>query len=311
MRKTLILLASVALIVLLASGVALLVADNPARAAFPGENGKIAFVREVHRFSQVFTMGPAGGKQTQLTFKETGSGWSPTWSPGGRKIAYVRYSASSGSTDIYMMNADGTHKVPITTNGKDDYDPAWSPSGQRLVFLRDVVDEQHHWNFDLFTVSRDGSNVVRLTRTEAAEASPAWSPDGVTIAFSKLTSSPDCYGVGLFVMKADGSEEPSLLVSPETLGCPERSFGVDWSPDGQWIVFSEGSIYSWQSLTKVRADGTELTQLSPCCGVSPAWSPNGEKIVFSGGRLLYKMNADGTGTESITEGWMPSWQPFK
>jgi TolB protein len=294
--------------------VALVGTAKPGEAAFPGQNGKIAFIREVNRVSQVFTMGPAGGKQTQLTFNDTGS-YSPAWSPGGRKIAFGRYSASSGSKGIYIMNADGSHKVPLTTSKKDDFDPAWSPSGQRLVFVREVIHTVHRLNVDLLTVSRDGSDVIRLTRTEEREWNPAWSPDGGTIAFSKYAWSQDCGEVGLFVMQADGSEEPSMLASPDDIGCPNYMFGADWSPDGQWIVFGTADYDSCCYTYKVRADGTEPTFVTHSAGAQ-AWSPDGTKIVFTnydGG--LYKMNPDGTNKKRIVEGpeglgFASSWQPL-
>ncbi len=33
-------------------------------------------------------------------------GWSPAWSPDGRQLAFLR--GGTSSTDIYVVNADGT-----------------------------------------------------------------------------------------------------------------------------------------------------------------------------------------------------------
>src|SRR5215216_5273635 len=56
MKRTLLLLASMALATLLASVVALVAPKEQARAAFPGINGKIVFVRDSARYSHIFVI---------------------------------------------------------------------------------------------------------------------------------------------------------------------------------------------------------------------------------------------------------------
>jgi Tol biopolymer transport system component len=293
--------------VLAALLLALVAAVKLTQAAFPSEYGKIVFMRD-----QLFTMDPDGSDQTQLTHHKSG-GLFPTWSPNGRKIAFSRYGGSPFQSDIYIMSADGSHKVPITASDKSEGSISWSPSGKRLVFDRLVsgCGCGGTGNYDLFTIRSDGSNQIRLTRTERPEVNPAWSPGGKKIAFAKTFSR----FYAIFVMKADGSQAPSLLVRPRQMNYPKYSpQGVEWSPDGQWLVFSFG----WR-MYKVKADGTELTHLSS--GGWPAWSPDGTKIIFTDIRdgdsqdyTLYTMNTDGTDQKRLVEGpegrgSTPSWQP--
>ena len=49
--------------------------------------------------------------------------WHPTWSPDGKKIAFV--SERDGNKEIYVMNADGTHQINLNNNPCDDRDPDW------------------------------------------------------------------------------------------------------------------------------------------------------------------------------------------
>src|SRR5215203_7252400 len=82
MRRTVLLLASTGLVVLLASVVALGVLNTRAQAAFPGANGRIAVVSD----ERLYTMNPNGTDKTYLPGTEDAR--DPSWSPDGQKIAF-------------------------------------------------------------------------------------------------------------------------------------------------------------------------------------------------------------------------------
>ncbi len=60
---------------------------------------------------------------------------------------------------------------------------------------------------------------------------PAISPDGTTVAFTR----DDGGQGGLYLIGIDGSNEQRIFLSGEILSSPK------WSPDGNWIVFSQRS----------------------------------------------------------------------
>ena len=75
------------------------------------------------------------------------------------------------------------------------------------------------------------------------------------------------------------------------------------------IVFAStrSNVRNWDLFT-IRADGTELTQLTETREFEqhPAWSPNGERILYTNGDVMtnidiHVMNADGTGRTRLTE----------
>ena len=49
----------------------------------------------------------------------------PSWSPDGTRIAFS--SDETGDQDIYVMSADGTVRVNLTSREAKDIEPAWSP----------------------------------------------------------------------------------------------------------------------------------------------------------------------------------------
>ena len=56
----------------------------------------------------------------------------PSWSPDGSRIAYE--SLRGGSTEIYVVNADGTGQTRLTNNNSYDTSPAWSSDGSLVIF---------------------------------------------------------------------------------------------------------------------------------------------------------------------------------
>jgi Tol biopolymer transport system component len=78
----------------------------------------------------------------------------------------------------------------------------------------------------------------------------------------------------LYVVRAEGTALRQLT-SGESIDRMPR-----WSPDGQWIAFH--SIRGKdQFLWKIRADGSELQQLSPLAdAIYPTWSPDGSRMAI-------------------------------
>src|SRR5438105_13927918 len=112
---------------LLVGAVALVV---PARAAFPGKNGRIAFLREHEGDGQTIeTVKPSGRARRTLGKDAT----DPGFSADGRLIVFARF--GGGHPGLWVIRSDGSHKRRIPSY-RDDFHPPFSPDGRKIVFDR-------------------------------------------------------------------------------------------------------------------------------------------------------------------------------
>jgi Tol biopolymer transport system component len=285
------------------------------QAAFPGQNGKIAYSRG----SDIWAMNADGSAQTNVT-NTSGSGeGAAAWSPDGSKIAFIR------PDSVWSMNADGTAQTNLTAS----YVPPcpscevvaptgvdWSPDGIRLAFTNDnrACDDSIA---AVAAVDADGTDVMPITCGGAVDnriwSSPSWSSDGKLIAFTgpHIADDSEIWTVG-----PDGSGLATVAADPSE----RERYGVDWSPDASKLVFMDIERFvpaPHLRMYTVNRNGTGITEIPGTVDVTdwPAWSPDGSKIVFEKNGDIQTMNPDGTGvvnltnTPTIIEG-APDWQPI-
>jgi Tol biopolymer transport system component len=153
------------------------------------------------------------------------SALAPTWSPDGRRIAYVLADDRSGASDLWVIGADGSAQRRLTHVG-DAQEPAWAPDGRRIAFSHDG---------DIVVLDLDAGSLQRLTKTPTLlESFPDWSPDGKRIAYELNDEAPPGQAnqeYDAYVMHSDGTDARRLSRPGDLDGHPV------WSPGGQLIAY--------------------------------------------------------------------------
>jgi TolB protein len=117
--------------------------------------------------------------------------------------------------------------------------------------------------------------------TISSDQTPAISPDGKLIAYyhqSLESPQPATYPTGLYIMDSDGLNRRLLLKG--------YNWGPSWSPDGQWLVFTNGALHIINLVGDSIRTFSGINNESFDC---PDWSKDGKFILFS----AYDVNEGG------------------
>lgn len=157
-----------------------------------------------------------------------------------------------------------------------------------------------------YTSCNKNKNPVKIIEPEPVtfiviDQYPAWSPVGNIMVyyhqqkFYQDGTPVDSLVSGLYTIKPDGSDNRLLF---------EGIFfsGIDWSPDGKWIVFSQNS-----QIYKMKINTDSLTQLTfENENFFSSWSPDGKWITYdsnkdspNGMNFIWKINIDGSNQKRI------------
>jgi len=244
-----------------------------------------------------------------LTADSTGANRHPAWAPDGQQIAFA--SDRSGKFEIYVMKADGSGVRQLTNDGPNTQ-PAWSHDGSTIAYAHQIADGTR----DIYVIKPDGTGLRLVANDPHDDFGPQLSRDDAQLAFLSNRDSKSLPGTGELYLKPTASAGGARRVTPNV----ENALSVDYSPDGQWLIFAgkpdpQGSF----QIFTIHPGGAGLTPLSHVAANEsyPAYVPGGALIVFvsarGGNNNLFIMNADGSNQQPLThasgDNIDPAWQP--
>jgi TolB protein len=228
---------------------------------------------------------------------------SPTWSPDGRKIAYVSF--ENNRSEIYIQDVLTQFRERVSSRDGINGAPSFSPDGSKLA----ITLSQSNGNLDIYMINLDNQDLTRLTDSSAIDTEPTWSPDGDYIYFtSNRSGNPQIYRV-----EAELNGEIERITFEGSYNSRARI-----SPDGETMVvvheinrnFRIAIVDLDTRITQVLSDG----QLDE----SPSFAPNGDIIMFAtrerGVGVLSSVSVDGRIFQKIasigSDVREPAWSPY-
>ncbi len=286
------------------------------------DGGRVAYtvrtinLEENKRKADIYAVETSGGEPVKLT--DDGKNKLPTWSPDGKRIAFVQ-SIDGGKKRITIMDSEGKNRRKIW-----DYEVSnaslgvstvgetlrWSPDGSSLAFLatlepydkdakiKVITRAQYkafYGNSDMrrrhiFVVSPLGVEPPRqLTFGDYDEHSIAWSLDSREIAFVSNRTGDADLNMHLDIYTVDVTSGETRRIT-ESVGA---EYYPTWSPDGKTIAYtattrgntSNESTPEERHVWVVGADGDDPTDLTSefdrACRGPLNWTPDGKRIIFT------------------------------
>lgn len=231
-----------------------------------------------------------------------------TFSPDGKRFAYVVSSSSSGGTLLRTANADGTDDQVITLIKNPSFfvfpgpSLSWSPDGQTIACATKVVDESGDYGAIMGVNVADGKMSPLTTTRFPWVQNVAWLPDdrGLVFSANEDASSP----VQIWHQPMGGGEARKLTNDSSWYAW------VGTTPDGGQMIAAQETTMSDIWVADASAAIGPPRQIASEIGDygEIGWTGD-EAIVYrskaSGKQNLWTMSADGNDQRQLTTDAMP------
>ena len=213
---------------------------------------------------EIYTMGPDGSNQTNLT-NNPANDYYPVWSADGSQIVFSSDREIDGSIGqhLFIMNADGSDVRQLNFYEHNSQWPDWSNDGALITYTSD---------WEIYIIKADGSNpeAVNLTNTPDEEESfSTFSPDGSMLAW---LVGPEG-NRQIVVMEMDGGATKQITDSGNV-------YNVAWSVDGRLFVHWEDSPNGCFNCI-MQSDGSEISDAGGKGTIQeylPFWTADGDRV---------------------------------
>lgn len=139
----------------------------------------------------IYTVPAEGGTATRLTATPDDIETNPVWSPDGKMLAFA--SDHHGSSDIFVVNVDGSSLKRLTSYSSSEIPEAFSPDGKLIYFSAAIQDPAASAVFpsarltEVYSVPVEGGAIKQVLPTPARYIS--WSPKGDYFVYQDVKGS--------------------------------------------------------------------------------------------------------------------------
>lgn len=227
--------------------------------------------------------------QQQLISTFPGSHTQASFSPNGKRIAFVNQTDGGQTPQIWVKDLEGNEPFQITSEKTPAIQPSWSPVSDEILYVRGSGLRER----EICIISlKDKKSRKIIDRA----SNPSWSWDGEKIVFER--------GFDIWTAKKDGSDQRRIEGVPQTdiLWAPREPA---LSPDGTAVVFFHNDKSPMGDYWLIPVEGGQAKRLTTdrTFGGKAVWTPDGKHLIFPstrGGSLtLWKISTDGGQPEPI------------
>ena len=240
------------------------------------------------------------GARSRTLFSSSEPVMSVSWSPDGKKVAYVSFETKRPSIVVHDIVTGARERLSSFRgiNGS----PVFSPDGRQMAMVL-----SRDGNPEIYVMSLADKGLRRITRNRAIDTEPSWTPDGRSLIFtSDRSRQPQIYQVDL------GTNQQERVTFEGDYNARARMLD-----DGNLVYVhrSSGQFHiAWQDLRRGRVVPLTRTHLDE----SPSVAPNGAMLIYAtqdrGRGILGVVSIDGSvkyqlpsSSGDVRE---PAWSPF-
>jgi eukaryotic-like serine/threonine-protein kinase len=230
----------------------------------------------------------------------TDSAVSPTLSPDGRMLAFIRGASTfDGPGDVYVKLLPDGEPVRLTHDGAFKMGPAnFSADGSRIAYTL-AQGGWHAWSVPVL----GGEPARMLDQAEGL----SWIDTGARpshVMYSAGTG--EGIHMGIFTATESRAEQRTVYLPADVNGMAHRSFR---SPDGKSVLVVEMNASGWLPCRMVPFDGSSPGRRvgpAPAQCTDAAWSPDGKWMYFAAntgnGYHIWRQRSPNGTPEQVTSG---------